>query len=274
MSDPLVFEPYAVAQDEIQYFRENGHICLQEIVDSNYVQVNRDHINAATKQQGGTDIPLEQRDTYGKAFQQHMNLWEIDDRVRQFVMNPRFGQIAADLLGVDGVRLYHDQALFKEPGGGPTPWHQDQYYWPIDTNDTITMWMPLVDIAEDMGMLTFASRSHVNGYLGTLPISDESDEVFSKFIADNGMEVVRQQTMRAGDATFHRGWNLHSAPGNFSNTMREVITIIWVADGGRVTEPVNENQTNDLQRWMPGLAPGDLVASKLNPIAYQSSDKA
>lgn len=29
-------------------------------------------------------------------------------------------------LQVDGVRIYHDQALFKSPGGGPTPWHCDQ----------------------------------------------------------------------------------------------------------------------------------------------------
>ena len=58
-------------------------------------------------------------------------------------------------MGVENVRIYHDQALFKEPGGGPTPWHQDQYYWPIDNNNTITMWMPLVDIDVDMGMLTF-----------------------------------------------------------------------------------------------------------------------
>ena len=36
------------------------------------------------------------------------------------------------------VRLYHDQALFKEAGGGITPWHQDQHYWPLDTDRTIT----------------------------------------------------------------------------------------------------------------------------------------
>ena len=59
---------------------------------------------------------------------------------------PRFAEVAARLLGVEGVRLYHDQGLFKEPGGGPTPWHQDGYYWPLDTERTITLWMPLVDV--------------------------------------------------------------------------------------------------------------------------------
>ena len=107
---------------------------------------------------------MEDRDTYGKAFLQIMNLWARDEKVRKFVMAKRFAKIAADLLGVKNVRIYHDQALFKEPGGGPTPWHQDQYYWPIDTHNTITMWMPLVDINVDMGMLTFASGSHKTGF--------------------------------------------------------------------------------------------------------------
>ena len=69
---------------------------------------------------------MEDRDTYGKAFLQIMNLWEVDEAVRKFTLAKRLAQIAADLMGVKNVRLYHDQALFKEAGGGHTPWHQDQ----------------------------------------------------------------------------------------------------------------------------------------------------
>ena len=55
-----------------------------------------------------------------------MNLWQKDEAVKRFVFEQQFAQVAADLLGVEKVRLYHDQALFKEPGGGHTPWHQDK----------------------------------------------------------------------------------------------------------------------------------------------------
>jgi ectoine hydroxylase-related dioxygenase (phytanoyl-CoA dioxygenase family) len=132
------------------------------------------------------------------------------------------------------------------------------------------MWMPLVDLSEDMGILQFASRSHTRGYLGTLPISEESEEVFNRYIDEKGMEVSRLDHVAAGDATFHLGWNLHSAPGNRSDRLREVMTVIWVADGSRVTEPVNHNQELDMAQWLPGLKPGDLVKSELNPLVYRA----
>ena len=82
------------------------------------------------------------------------NLWTHDERVRAFVFARRFARAAAELMGVAGVRLYHDQALFKEPGGGITPWHQDQFYWPLDTDAHVTLWMPLVRVTPEMGPMT------------------------------------------------------------------------------------------------------------------------
>jgi ectoine hydroxylase-related dioxygenase (phytanoyl-CoA dioxygenase family) len=109
-------------------------------------------------------LPLDQRE-YGQAFIQISNLWEESESVRRFVFARRFAKIAADLMGVSGGRIYHDQALFKEPGGGHTSWHQDQIYWPLDTSNTITMWMPLVDIPNEVGTMTFVSGSHHHGYI-------------------------------------------------------------------------------------------------------------
>ena len=62
-------------------------------------------------------------------------------------------------MEVEGVRLYHDQALFKEAEGGITPWHADQYYWPLSTSKTITYWIPLQAIPLEMGPLEFSAGS-------------------------------------------------------------------------------------------------------------------
>lgn len=209
---------------------------------------------------------LEDRDTYGKAFLQIMNLWRSDADVKKFVLARRFAKIAADLLGVENVRIYHDQALFKEPGGGPTPWHQDQYYWPIDTHNTITMWMPLIDIDTNMGMLTFASGSHKKGFVFNFEISDESESEYERYIQESNFPITRASSMNAGDATWHYGYTIHNAPGNQSGTMREVMTIIYVADGARITAPKNSWQVNDHGRWLMNKPVGGPVGSELNPL--------
>jgi len=171
-------------------------------------------------------------------------------------------------MGVPAVRLYHDQALFKEPGGGPTPWHQDQYYWPLDTHNTITMWMPLVPVPASIGSMTFGSGSHRRGFLGEFYISEESDRVFEDMITREGIRRDSYGAMRPGDATWHAGWTLHSAAGNPTDAMREVMTVIYHADGARILEPDNPSRQDDLNTWLPGRRPGDLADSPLNLRVY------
>jgi ectoine hydroxylase-related dioxygenase (phytanoyl-CoA dioxygenase family) len=255
-----------ISKQQVDAFRRDGHTLLRNVLHPYEVKAYRSVIAKAAEQYNTEKRNLEDRDTYGKAFLQIMNLWAVDEEVRKFTLAKRFGKIAADLLGVSNVRIYHDQALFKEPSGGPTPWHQDQYYWPVDTVNTITMWMPLINIDEAMGMLTFASGSHTKGYVFDTEISDESNQAFTEYVNENKFPIVRASYMNAGDATWHYGYTIHNAPGNSSNEMREVMTIIYVADGVRVTEPKNQWQVNDLNTWMKGLPVGSLVSSDLNPL--------
>src|ERR671936_230743 len=186
---------------------------------------------------------------------------------------PRFARIAAELLGVPAVRLYHDQALFKEPGGGLTPWHQDQYYWPLDSDRTVTMWMPLVDITADMGGMEFGSGTHRRPALAELAISDESEAFFERMAASGEFAVTKPVPMAAGDATFHAGWTLHRALPNTSDQMREVMTIIFFADGIRLLEPRYQERRSPFESLFKGLNPGDVAASDLTPIVY-SADEA
>jgi len=209
--------------------------------------------------------PLAERDTYGKAFIQSANLWRHDDRVAHFTRSPRFAGVAAQLLGVDAVRLYHDQALIKEAGGGPTPWHQDQFYWPLDTADTVTLWMPLVAVHDPVEGMTLADGSHRLGDLGGGAISDVSEDHFARVVAERALSLTTYRDLAPGDATFHRGWTLHRASANPTAEARSVMTVIYVADGARVTAPVNPAQEFDRQLWLGGVEPGAAVGGSLNP---------
>lgn len=246
--------------------RRDGHVTVRRVANEHEISIYRRAIGEAVDRYSTEQRDLEERDTYGKAFLQITNLWRKDEVVKRFVFTKKFAQIAADLLGVEKVRLYHDQALFKEPGGGHTPWHQDKFYWPLDTDKMITMWMPLGDINEEMGLMRFGSGSHVDGPVENVEISDESEEIFSTYLSKRGFEISGPSSMRAGDATFHLGWTVHSAGANRSDQMREVMTVIYFADGARITEPSSTYQQADLDAWFPGQKPGEYAASELNPV--------
>jgi hypothetical protein len=74
--------------------------------------------------------------------------------------------------------------------------------------------------------------------------------------------------LAAGDATFHTGWTMHRAPGNPTTTMREVMTIIYFADGTRLLEELHPLQEGDLM-WFPGCKPGELAAGPRVPLVYK-----
>jgi len=258
-----------VAPATIARYQDEGWALVTGLATPEEIAVYRAKITQSTERLAKNYKPLEERDTYGKAFIQNMNLWVDDPEVAEYSLAKRFGKVAADLMGVSSVRIYHDQALYKEPGGGPTPWHQDQQYWPLDGVKCVTMWMPLVDITPDMGTLKFAVGSQSIGYQGPLNISDDSEAQLESLIKDRGFEVVQVGSMKAGDATFHDGWCIHGAPGNGSTTTtREVMTVIFFDADAVISEPDSPQRELDLSTWFPGLKGGDPAASKLNPVVY------
>jgi len=257
---------YPLTDEQVAQYQRDGHILLDNVLDAACIPPCKEAIEEAAARRNKETRALKDRDTYGKAFLQTTNLWEHSAKVKEYVMAKRFAGIAARLMGVERARLYHDQALFKEAGGGITPWHQDQHYWPLATDKTVTMWMTLADITADMGTLRFASGSHVAGYLGDIPISDESEAQLKAFVERKGFTLEQAAEMKAGAATFHSGWTLHSAPPNFSDRMRPAMTVIYFADGTRVSELDNKSRVNDRDHWLPGTEPGDLAATEKNPL--------
>ena len=68
---------------------------------------------------------------------------------------------ASDLMQVEGVRVYADQALYKEPHGGYTPWHCDAFYWPLATDKALTAWIPLQVLLWIAGLACRQFQTHV-----------------------------------------------------------------------------------------------------------------
>lgn len=268
---PSLNSDYELTPEQILQYQRDGHLLLRQVCSAEEMAEYRDAIRAVVADFARTQNDLTERDTYGRAFLQLVNVWTQNALLKKFVFAQRFARLAAQLSCAQVVRLYHDQALFKESGGGLTPWHQDQHYWPLDTRQAITMWMPLVDVSQEMGSMDFASGSHANGYLAKLAISDQSQTHFQALVEKQGFPIFQSGDMRAGDATFHNGWTLHRAGPNLSQRVREVMTVIYYPDGTRLLQPDHANRREDFEAFYPGKKPGELAASELTPVLLRET---
>jgi len=263
--------PYPVDTDQCEKYRRDGHILLRGVVAPEETEYYRPLIIGLVDKHARTRDVRVAPDETKPLYEYVANVWQRSEEIKEFVYARRFARIAAGLMGVRGVRLYHDEALVKEPGRHPTPWHKDHYNWPLATHHTIKMWLALADIRVEMAAVRYATGTHRAGQFPEVPPSYQSDELFGRIIHDHKMPVV-SYAMRAGDASFHSGEILHSTLANNGGERREALAVIYFADGTRVMTVNHEHRQVDLAEFLPGLAPGDLAASALNPLLYSSDE--
>lgn len=261
--------PYALTERQIAHFREQGYIKLKDVLSPETVEHYSQAISQKVIELNTLNKPMAERSTYEKAFLQIMNLWTKDPAVKEFSLNRRLAQIAAELMGCAGVRMYHDQALYKEPGGGFTPWHADQYYWPLDTDNTVTVWVPLQATPLEMGPLQFSATSHRYAVGRNLQISDDSEKQISKELLDRGLPLINEP-FDLGEVSYHYGWTFHRAGPNTTDKPRRVMTVIYFEDGARLIEPKHLHHRADRDAWIPGTEVGQPAATAMNPVLYHS----
>jgi ectoine hydroxylase-related dioxygenase (phytanoyl-CoA dioxygenase family) len=259
--------PYALSAEQIDFYQKNRFIKLKQVFDEATIAFFNEAIGNRVALMNKENTPLEQRSTYGKAFLQLFNLWKEDELVKEFVFSKRMAKIASDLMQVNGVRIYHDQALFKEGGGGITPWHADQYYWPLETDKTVTAWIPLQATPLELGPLEFSAGSHQIVEGRDLEIGDESEIVIQQKLKVTNFEHVIE-AFDLGEISFHSGWVFHRAGANTTNDMRKVMTVIYMDKDMVLKNPENKNQINDWHTWCPGATIGEIINTPLNPILY------
>jgi ectoine hydroxylase-related dioxygenase (phytanoyl-CoA dioxygenase family) len=259
--------PYAITPEQVAQFQRDGYIKLKDVLSPETLEHYRGEITSQVLRLNAQDKPLTERSTYGKAFLQVMNIWEQSELVKEFVMGQRLARIATDLLQTRGVRIYHDQALYKEAGGGYTPWHVDQFYWPLSSEKTVTAWIPLHAVPLENGPLSFSVGSQRIKLGRDLAISDESEARIQENLKMSNLPID-ETPFDLGEVSFHLGYTFHRAGPNLLPKPREVMTIIYVDRDIRLAEPKNENQRLDRERWCPGCEVGEIINGPLNPVIF------
>lgn len=259
--------PMALTAAQLDFYETHRFIKLKAVLNAETIAFFNREI-AAQVASMTTELPaLEDRTTYGKAFLQLFNLWRENETIKTLVMSKRLAKIASDLMQVTGVRLYHDQALFKEGGGGITPWHADQFYWPLASDKTITAWIPLQATPLEMGPLEFSAGSHKLLEGREMAISDESEAFLERKLRVTDFEHIIEP-FDLGEVSFHSGWVFHRAGANTTAEMRKVMTIIYMDHEMVLKNPENRNQSKDWETWCPCAQVGAVIDTPLNPVIY------
>jgi hypothetical protein len=146
--------PYSLTEGHHLAFRRDGFLRLPNVLSPPAVARLREELISLLNK----TFPEDNR---SKRFLSLEMMWIESPVIRQYVLSPRIAKISADLLSVKSVRLYHDNALSKEPGCGRTPWHYDDHHFPLETNDVVTAWMPAQPVPIAMGPLSFAKPLNV-----------------------------------------------------------------------------------------------------------------
>ena len=145
-------------------FQRDGFVRAEGLLDPAEVTRFRVHVDRAVAWRTRNDPRgLDEKTPFEQSFTMCQYLWEDHPEIAPLTFHPRVAGAAAELIGAPRVRLWHDQALYKEPGGRETDAHQDQPYWPIAETDTLTAWIPLVEVDESIGCMGYVPGSHPVG---------------------------------------------------------------------------------------------------------------
>ena len=251
----------------VESFRRDGFVVVDGLLtDDELDRYNELVTNAVASRTVEDDTPLEQKSRYQQSFVQCMNLWEDFPEVRPLTFHQRLGQAAAELMGVERVRIWHDQALYKKAGGRVTDAHQDHPYWPIKETNSITAWIPFEGSTMESGAMGYVPGTHTIGLRKFVNIffGEPEDLLADPEVA--GIEPVFVEVPK-GSVAFHHGLTVHLAKANTTDRDRAVHTVIYFPDGSTRGYPVPHYAVD-----RAGIEVGQVIDSDVTPILYPRTD--
>ena len=227
---------------QIDFYQNNGYVIIEDFLNKSDLETWREAVTEALQERNGQKIPGRagktgeddgiNKDTeyMAKVFDQLINLWQTNNKVREIMFDPNLGEMAAKLSGVDGIRIWHDQALIKRPWGNPTSWHLDTPFWSFSDRRAISIWVALDDATLENGCLFFIPGSHKKTGFENPGIGKNMDSIFTFYPEFKPLGSV-SAPMKAGSCSFHNGLTIHGANANMTPGSRRVMTCAYMPDG-------------------------------------------
>jgi ectoine hydroxylase-related dioxygenase (phytanoyl-CoA dioxygenase family) len=273
--------------DEIGFYRENGFLVVPDFLDADDLAAWRKAVDEGVSARGDamfagptaydeeqgkrepTEEEKEEEAYYAKVFTQRVNLWQSSEQVRELMLDARLGKVAADLADVDGIRIWHDQALIKPPYATYTAYHLDLPYWSFTSPDSITIWVALDDATLQNGCMYYLPRTQQAEKYDNVDIGKDIGALFDVYPEWRTIDPVACP-VPAGGACFHNGLTAHGAGANMTHGQRRAMTCAYMPDGSTFNGKPNVLPP----AYTATLAIGDVLAEdEHNPLIYSRSGR-
>jgi ectoine hydroxylase-related dioxygenase (phytanoyl-CoA dioxygenase family) len=273
---------------QIELYRTNGFIVIENFLNQGELESWRTNTQEAVDQRlaGLTYIrssfmdkekstpsdltaslknnQLDPDDYYAQVFTQCLKLAETHEGMHELMFDKRLGEFAGKLAGVDGIRIWHDQALFKPPFGNATGWHLDNPFWSFSSKDAISIWVALDDATLGNGCLYYLPGTQDFASFQMTNIGRNQADLFKIYPEWRDLESVAAPA-KAGTAVFHNGLTAHGAGANMTNRPRRAMTCAYMPDGS-VFNGVQNILSDD---YFNSLKVGDkLDNNEVNPLIW------
>jgi phytanoyl-CoA hydroxylase len=155
-----------VTELQLQQFNENGYFILDNFFTPEemnnlttkidfYVDEHNRELQHTNNHNGGISRANEIIFT--------TNLIKKDDLFQQFCSQDKFVDLTTRILGPD-VSLFWDQSVYKRPETHKDfPWHQDNGYGLVLSEEYVTCWIALEDATIENGCIWVMPQTHLQG---------------------------------------------------------------------------------------------------------------
>ncbi len=259
-----------VDEHQISQYRDQGFVVIEGFLDADELADWRKQVDEAVRERlAASDQGLHNQGDpdsyYARVFTQCLKLADTHDGVHRLMHDPRLGRLAGTLAGVDGIRIWHDQALIKPPFGNPTAWHLDNPYWSFSSPDAISLWVALDDATQANGCMWYLPGTHKTARGDNAGIAEDIAGLFKLYPSWREIDPVCA-ACPAGSAVLHNGLVAHGAGANMTNRPRRAMTCAYMPDGSTFNGKQNVLPTD----YFATLHVGDpLDDPVVNPLVWR-----
>ena len=225
----------SLTDQQIASYRDNGYLAVEGFLDQSELETWRQCTQEAVEERLGSSIDhlTNQQNPnafYAQVFTQCLRLADTHSGMHDLIFDERLGKMGATLAGIDGIRIWHDQALLNPPHGNPTAWHLDNPYWSFSSRDALSMWITLDDATLSNGCLWYLPGTHRLATYENSGIDENLAGLFEVYPDWKAVEPVAAP-VTAGSIVWHNGLIAHAAGANMTIRQRRAMTCAFMPDG-------------------------------------------